>query len=174
MRGDLLTHTRENKLIQLSSGHWVIPKHKREANTYGPYLFLSCLLSPTPPSLNLSCFHPPSSIPPPPLLFFSLCSLLISFSFLPSPIPLLHSLPPSTPTSLPPSFLPSSHLVIWQSSLRTSLCSMGLPLRRLNSTSSWIKFCCTSGCLVCGVSERALRRVMQCSVAAEEHPKHLP
>lgn len=114
--------------------------------------------------------HPPFSIPPPPLLFYSLCSLLVSFFFLPSSFPPF----PSSTSSLPPSFLPSSHLVIWQSSLRTSLCSMGLPLRRLNSTSSWIKFWCTSGCLVCGVSERALRSVMQCSVAAEEHPKHLP
>ena len=171
MRGDLLTHTREDKLIQLSSGHWVIPEHKREANIYGPFFPASTL--PLHLRLIFPISHPPSSIPPPPLLlFYSLCSLLISFSFLPSPIPLLP--PPSTLTSLPPSFLPSSHLVIWHSSLRTSLCSMGLPLRRLNSTSSWIKFCCTSGCLVCGVSERALRSVMQCSVAAEEHPKHLP
>ena len=159
----MLTHTREDKLIQLSSGHRIIPEHKREGNVYSPHLFPSCLLSPIPSLLNSSNLPPPSPYPP----CFPLSHFYPSSPF-PSSIPtFLYSL-------LSPSFLLSSHLVIWQSSLRTSLCSMGLPLRRLNSTSSWIKFCCTSGCLVWGVSERALRSVIQCSVAAEEHPKHLP
>ena len=159
----MLTHTREDKLIQLSSGHRIIPEHEREGNVYGPHLFPSCL------HLCLSHLFPILHPSPSPLLFPPLSPCF----FLLPPFPSLSTLPPlpSTP-SLP--LLLSSHLVIWQSSLRTSLCSMGLPLRRLNSTSSWIKFCCTSGCLVWGVSERALRSVIQCSVAAEEHPKHLP
>ena len=124
------------------------------------------------------CSLPASSLP------LHLCSSHLIFLLLHLTLPVSHSptsthlpFPSSIPTflySLLPPFLLSSHLVIWQSSLRTSLCNMGLPLRRLNSTSSWIKFCCTSGCLVWGVSERALRSVIQCSVAAEEHPKHLP
>ena len=122
------------------------------------------------------CSLPASSLP------LHLCLSHLIFLLLHLTLPVSHSpilpFPSSIPTFLysllPPFLLPSSHLVIWQSSLRTSLCSMGLPLRRLNSTSSWIKFCCTSGCLVWGVSERALRSVIQCSVAAEEHPKHLP